>query len=90
MSRPGRLQTPASVATVSETMLRKPRIGLIRDFVEENWPSMDLVADMVFEHLEREHAATLQVTRICPAAPPAFWTAARSSGPRPSSRTPTG
>ena len=45
---------------------RKPRIGLICDFVEENWPSMDLVAGMVFESLEREHASTLQVTRICP------------------------
>jgi glycosyltransferase involved in cell wall biosynthesis len=60
------IETPDSVATLSETMLRKPRIGLIRDFVEENWPSMDLVADMLFERLDREHAATLQVTQICP------------------------
>jgi glycosyltransferase involved in cell wall biosynthesis len=59
-------QAQASVATMSETMLRKPRIGLICDFVEENWPSMDLVADMVLERLEQEHSATLQVARICP------------------------
>jgi glycosyltransferase involved in cell wall biosynthesis len=52
-------QTPFSA-------VQKPRIGLICDFVEENWPSMDLVAGMLFERLEREYASTLQVTRICP------------------------
>ena len=66
MSRPARMETPASVATLSETRLAKPRIALIRDFVEENWPSMDLVADMVFERLDREHGDALQVTQICP------------------------
>ncbi len=60
------IETQAKVATRSETILRKPRICLIRDFAEENWPSMDLVADMVFERLDREYAATLQVTQICP------------------------
>jgi glycosyltransferase involved in cell wall biosynthesis len=59
-------ETQASSPVLSGTALQKPRIGLICDFVEENWPSMDLVADMVFEHLEREHASTLEVTRICP------------------------
>ena len=66
MSRPVRVEIPASVATLSETRLAKPRIALIRDFVEENWPSMDLVADMVFERLDREHADALRVTQICP------------------------
>ncbi len=56
----------ASVATMSEAKLGRPRVALICDFVEENWPSMDLVADMLFGHLEREHASTLQVARICP------------------------
>jgi glycosyltransferase involved in cell wall biosynthesis len=59
-------ETQASAATMSRTALRKPRIGLICDFVEENWPSMDLVADMVFERLQREHGAALDVARICP------------------------
>lgn len=49
-----------------ETRLQKPRIGLICDLVEENWPSMDLVANMVLERLEQEHSSTLAVTRICP------------------------
>ena len=62
----------ASVATMSEAKLGRPRVGLICDFVEENWPSMDLVADMVFGHLEREHASTLEVARICPPLHPRF------------------
>jgi glycosyltransferase involved in cell wall biosynthesis len=60
------IQTQASVTTLSETMLSKPRVGVICDFVEENWPSMDLVADMVLRHLEREQASSIDVTRICP------------------------
>jgi glycosyltransferase involved in cell wall biosynthesis len=66
MTRSGMIETQTSTPTASETRLRKPRIGLICDFIEENWPSMDLVADMVFERLEREHASTLDVARICP------------------------
>ena len=75
---------------MSETMLRKPRVGLIRDFVEENWPSMDLVAEMLFERLEREHAASLQVTRICPPLQPAFRTPAADRASASYSIMPTG
>jgi len=60
------IEAQASVRTVPETVLRRPRIGLICDLIEERWPSMDLVADMVFERLDREHASTLEVARICP------------------------
>jgi glycosyltransferase involved in cell wall biosynthesis len=60
------IETEASSTILSETKLRKPRVGLICDFVEENWPSMDLVAEMVFERLEREHASSFELARICP------------------------
>jgi glycosyltransferase involved in cell wall biosynthesis len=60
------IQTQEAAATLSETVLSKPRVGVICDFVEENWPSMDLVADMVLGHLEREHSSSFDVTRICP------------------------
>ncbi len=60
------IETQATTPALSEALVRKPRIALIRDLMEENWPSMDLVADMVFERLNQEHAATLQVTEICP------------------------
>jgi glycosyltransferase involved in cell wall biosynthesis len=43
-----------------------PRLAVIGDFVEENWPSMNLVAEMLFQHLEREHAGTISATFIRP------------------------
>jgi len=46
---------------------RSPRVALVCDFLEENWPSMDLVADMLFEHLERAHAGDFSFTRLRPA-----------------------
>jgi glycosyltransferase involved in cell wall biosynthesis len=42
------------------------RVALVSDLVEENWPSMDLVAEMLLEHLRREHHDIVSVTRICP------------------------
>lgn len=60
------IETQPSPATAPQTFVAKPRVGLICDYVEERWPSMDLVAGMLFEHLDREHASALQVTRICP------------------------
>ena len=60
------IETQTRKPAQSQVRLRQPRIALIRDLLEENWPSMDLVADMVFERLNQEHAATLEVTEICP------------------------
>ena len=85
MSQPARM-----VATLPETRLAKPRIALIRDLTEENWPSMDLVADMVFERLEREHAATLRGNQDLSAAPAGVSDGCPWSGPRQCFRTPTG
>lgn len=44
----------------------RPRVALLCDLAEENWPSMDLVGDMFFDHLRLHHAAQLQVTKLCP------------------------
>lgn len=60
------LKTDLQLSTITERAVRPARIALICDFVEENWPSMDLVADMLFQHLQRDHEAGLQVTRVCP------------------------
>lgn len=60
------IETEPNPTATSQGILPSPRIGLICDLVEENWPSMDLVAGMLFEHLDREHTSALQVTRICP------------------------
>ena len=43
-----------------------PRVGVVCDFREENWPSMDLVADMLLTHLQADYSDVLTATRICP------------------------
>jgi glycosyltransferase involved in cell wall biosynthesis len=47
--------------------MNAPRIAILSDFVEENWPSMDLVGEMLSKHLQRDHAGTFEVTKVCPA-----------------------
>src|SRR5258708_36919593 len=42
------------------------RVAILCDIVEENWPSMDLVGEMLFEHLRRDHAHTFAATRLSP------------------------
>jgi glycosyltransferase involved in cell wall biosynthesis len=44
----------------------KPRVAVISDFIEEGWPSMDLVAEMLSDHLAREHAECFEVELVRP------------------------
>jgi glycosyltransferase involved in cell wall biosynthesis len=39
------------------------RVAVICDFAEENWPSMDLVGDMLFDQLGRDEAVTAERVR---------------------------
>ena len=41
------------------------RVAVVADMAEERWPSMDLVADMLVQHLARDHrdAVTVQLLR---------------------------
>ncbi len=43
------------------------KVAIIADYLEEGWPSMDLVADMLFDRLQREHGATIAPALIRPA-----------------------
>lgn len=43
-----------------------PRIAVLGDLLEENWPSMDLVADMLLHHLQRDYSEVLSATLIRP------------------------
>ena len=43
------------------------RVAIVADFVEEGWPSMDLVADMLLERLRAEHAGTVTAELVRPA-----------------------
>jgi len=48
------------------TMLR---LAIVADYAEEGWASMDLVADMLLDHVRREHASTIEATLIRPLMP---------------------
>lgn len=43
------------------------RVAVLCDFLEERWPSMDLVADMVCRHLDSARGSNLRVTQFRPA-----------------------
>ena len=49
--------------------MKRLRVALLADYLEEEWPSMDLVAEMLLDRLSREHAATIEVTLIRPLLP---------------------
>ena len=50
-------------------MTQRLRVAVIADYLEERWPSMDLVADMLMTHLLSEHAGTIDPTLIRPRMP---------------------
>ncbi len=43
------------------------KVAIIADMLEERWPSMDLVADMLVEHLRSEHRDRFEPTLVRPA-----------------------
>jgi glycosyltransferase involved in cell wall biosynthesis len=40
------------------------RLAVVCDYREENWPSMELVAEMLLEGLQRNYGETIQATRL--------------------------
>ena len=44
----------------------KLRVAILADYLEEGWPSMDLVADMLFDRLQREHNASIDPMLVRP------------------------
>lgn len=67
---------PAPNATLIETVERRSvprgdivRVAIVCDLAEENWPSMDLVGDMLFATLANEHAEEFESVRVRPRLP---------------------
>jgi len=58
-----------------------PRVGVVCDLLEENWRSMDLVSNMLLEHLQ-DHSDLLVATRICPSMNRRFTRRGESTGAR--------
>lgn len=42
------------------------RLGLVRDFAEENWPSMDLCAEMLAKQVAADQSSRWVVVDVCP------------------------
>jgi glycosyltransferase involved in cell wall biosynthesis len=45
------------------------RVAIVADYLEEEWPSMDLVADMLMTHLAQSHAGAIAATLVRPPMP---------------------
>jgi glycosyltransferase involved in cell wall biosynthesis len=46
--------------------LSRIRVAVLCDYLEEGWPSMDLVGSMIVEHLNRLHGEVIEATAILP------------------------
>src|SRR5208282_2020759 len=61
------LRVGGSRRVVADSQLQvKTRVAVISDFIEEGWPSMDLVAEMLSDHLAREHGERFEVELVRP------------------------
>ena len=74
---------PQLLNNLPETVMRRPqssslhlRLGIVCDFVEENWPSMDLIGDMLVSHLGNGSPMGIEAERIRPAMSRRFSTVA--------------
>jgi glycosyltransferase involved in cell wall biosynthesis len=63
---------------------RRPRVAVVCDLREEDWHSMNLVADSLVGRLRAEHDASVEAERVCPPMRRLFTRgrAAQSSGRR--------
>lgn len=52
---------------VSLKATKPARLAVLCDIVEENWPSMDLVGEMLVKCLRQDHADSFAATRLSPA-----------------------
>jgi glycosyltransferase involved in cell wall biosynthesis len=57
----------ASMANVQRS--QRMRVAILCDLAEENWPSMDLVGDMLSSALDSEHADRIASVRVRPELP---------------------
>ena len=55
------------IADLASTGEQRKRLGVVCDLREENWPSMDLVAEKLLAHLHAEHANAIEPVRMCAA-----------------------
>src|SRR5262249_16086996 len=47
--------------------MKLPRLAVICDLREENWPSMDLAGEMLLSYLQQSYSDSISASSICPA-----------------------
>jgi glycosyltransferase involved in cell wall biosynthesis len=57
-----------------------PHLAVICDYREENWPSMDLMAEMLLDDLHQRHAGTIAASRLAPPMRRRFTRSGTTSG----------
>ena len=62
--------------------MSKLRVAVIADLLEERWPSMDLVAEMLVQHLANDHSGAVDVRLVRPPMRRRFSAANGSGGRR--------
>src|SRR5205814_9598342 len=77
-----RIQGLRTTLGSSDSLMNQLRIAVVCDFLEENWPSMDLVADMLVTYLQRDHSDLVAVTRIRPPMRRRFTSRQQATGKR--------
>jgi glycosyltransferase involved in cell wall biosynthesis len=62
------IQKPANLKSANSGRRAAPiRLGVICDYAEEGWPSMDLVGDMLCQYLAADSSNAVDVTQLRPA-----------------------
>jgi glycosyltransferase involved in cell wall biosynthesis len=56
----------SEIRSALEDKMNLPHLAVICDYSDENWPSMDLVAEMLLQDLHRDHAEVIKATRLAP------------------------
>jgi glycosyltransferase involved in cell wall biosynthesis len=68
------IEVSSSSAAAIPGVSRRTRVAVICDFLEEQWPSMDLVGDILYQHLAVEFGTEMDVTQL---RPPMRWRLSR-------------
>ena len=78
----GTHETRSRGGEAAREAVRQRRVAVVADLREEQWFSMNLVADMLLEGLRRDHGQTVSAERVCPPMRRRFSRAGDSNGAR--------
>lgn len=59
-------QADRTVSVPSQPTSQPLKLAILRDFPQENWPSMDLAGEMLGRTLARQHQGSISTASLCP------------------------